>query len=107
MRLRSRASSRSQRLWEALQIVERFGVPVGSLVDWTRIVSPAATPEQRFEIARDLKEAIKARFEPETWQRVAQPIFDRLRAAPARRARRPRHAPAAASPGWSSSTSTS
>jgi hypothetical protein len=34
---------------------------------------------QRFDIARDLKEAIKARFEPEIWQRTAQPIFDRLR----------------------------
>jgi hypothetical protein len=68
-----------RRLWEALQVAERFGVPVASLVDWTRIVSSAATPEQCFEIARDLKEAIKARFEPETWQRVAQPIFDKLR----------------------------
>lgn len=68
-----------QRLWEALQVVERFGVPVGSLLEWARIVSSAATPEQRFDIARDLKEAIKARFEPETWQRVAQPIFDKLR----------------------------
>jgi hypothetical protein len=67
------------RLWEALQIVERFGAPVASLLELTRIISSAATPEQRFEIARDLKEAIKARFEPETWQRVAQPIFDKLR----------------------------
>lgn len=68
-----------QRLWEVLQIVERFGVPVTSLLDWTRIVSPTATADQRFEIARDLKDAIKARFEPETWHRVAQPIFDKLR----------------------------
>ncbi len=68
-----------QRLWEALQVVERFGVPVASLREWTRIASPAVTPVERFEIARDLKEAIKARFEPETWQRVAQPIFDKLR----------------------------
>ena len=67
------------RLWEALQVVERFGVPTASLLEWTRIVSPAATPEQRFEITRGLKDAIKARFEPETWQRVAQPIFDKLR----------------------------
>ncbi len=67
------------RLWEALQVVERFGVPVASLKDWTRIVGTAATPVQRFEITRDLKEAIKARFETEAWQRVAQPIFDKLR----------------------------
>jgi hypothetical protein len=68
-----------QQLWGALQVVERFGVSVASIVEWTRIVSATAIPEQRFTIARDLKEAIKARFEPETWQRVAQPIFDNLR----------------------------
>jgi hypothetical protein len=68
-----------QRLWEVLQVVERFSVPVASLLEWTRIVDPTVTPERRFGIARDLKEAIKSRFEPETWQRVAQPIFDRLR----------------------------
>jgi ABC toxin N-terminal region/Salmonella virulence plasmid 28.1kDa A protein len=67
------------RLWEALQVVERFGVPITSLQEWTRIVNSEATPTQRFEIARELKEAIKARFEPEAWQRVAQPIFDKLR----------------------------
>jgi hypothetical protein len=60
-------------------VVERFGVPVLSVLEWTRIVSPIATSEQRFSIARDLKEALKARFEPEAWQRVAKPIFDRLR----------------------------
>ena len=68
-----------QRLWEGLQVVECFGVPVGALLGWTGIVGSAATPDQRFQIARDVKEAIKARFEPQTWQRVAQPIFDRLR----------------------------
>jgi ABC toxin N-terminal region/Neuraminidase-like domain/Putative peptidoglycan binding domain/Salmonella virulence plasmid 28.1kDa A protein len=67
------------RLWELLQVVERFGVPVPSLLNWTRIVNPSVIPEQRFEIARDLKETIKARFEQETWQRIAQPIFDKLR----------------------------
>lgn len=67
------------RLWEALQVVERFGVPPASLRGWTGIVNTATAATQRFGIARDLKEAIKARFEPETWQRVAQPIFDKLR----------------------------
>ncbi|CAH1073230.1 neuraminidase-like domain-containing protein [Candidatus Nitrotoga sp. 1052] len=68
-----------QRLWEALQVAERFSVPVASLSQWTRIASSAATSAQRFVIASDVKEAIKARFEPETWQRLAQPIFDKLR----------------------------
>jgi hypothetical protein len=68
-----------QRLWDALQVVERFGVPVESVVEWTRIVSAAAGSDQRFAIARDLKEVIKARFEQEAWQLVARPIFDRLR----------------------------
>lgn len=69
-----------ERLWEALKVVERFGVPPGSLLEWTGVVSPAATAERRFEIARDVKESIKARFDAETWLRVAQPIFDALRA---------------------------
>ncbi|HYI12532.1 MAG TPA: neuraminidase-like domain-containing protein [Thermoanaerobaculia bacterium] len=68
-----------QRLWEVLQIVERFGVPVRTLKAWTRIVSPSTGPEERSAITRDVREAIKARFEPEAWQRVAKPIFDRLR----------------------------
>lgn len=68
-----------ERLWKALQLVERMRVPVGSLVEWARVVRPSATPEQRFQIARDLKEAIKSSLEPDVWHRVAQPIFDKLR----------------------------
>jgi 5-hydroxyisourate hydrolase-like protein (transthyretin family) len=68
-----------RRLWDALAVIERFGVPVASVAGWTRIVGAGATPEQRYAVARDLKEAIKARFEPEAWQRLAQPIFDKLR----------------------------
>lgn len=67
------------KLWEVLQVLERFGVSIELLKGWTQIVSPAASPEQRYGIARDLKESVKARFEPETWRRVAQPIFNRLR----------------------------
>ncbi len=67
-----------QRLWEALLVVERFGVALGEIIDWTWIVG-AATSGQRFSIARNIREAIKARFDPEGWQRVAQPIFDKLR----------------------------
>ena len=68
-----------EHLWQALQVVERFGVPVQSLADWTGLAISGATGEQRFGIARNVTEAIKARFDPETWQRVAQPIFDALR----------------------------
>ena len=71
-----------QRLWEALQMTETFGVPVAALSHWTKIVKTATTPEEHQEraaIAQDVKASIKARFEPETWLRVAQPIFDKLR----------------------------
>lgn len=68
-----------RRLWDALELVERFGVPVALVAGWTRIVGAGASPEQRYAVVRDLKEAIKARFEPEAWQRLAQPIFDKLR----------------------------
>ena len=67
------------RLWDVLQAVQRFGVAPGDLFGWTRIVSPVAEPEQRAAIVADVKDAIKARFDPEGWQRVARPIFDALR----------------------------
>lgn len=66
-------------LWQTLQLVERFGAPVASLLKWTRIAGAGVTPGQRFAIAREFKEALKARCEPETWQRVARSIFDKLR----------------------------
>lgn len=69
-----------QRLWDALQVVEQFGVPVRAVRDWTRIVRAGAAPDERFGVARDLKEVLRARFDTEAWRRVAQPVFDRLRA---------------------------
>ncbi|MFY9488418.1 MAG: neuraminidase-like domain-containing protein, partial [Solirubrobacterales bacterium] len=67
------------RLWDALQVVERLGAPVPSIVAWTAVVSPGASSGEQQSIARDMKEAIKAGLAPEVWQRTAQPIFDRLR----------------------------
>jgi hypothetical protein len=61
------------RLWEALQVVEKLGVPVEKIVSW-------ATPAfLDFSIARDLRNTVNARYEPENWQRIAQSIFDKLR----------------------------
>jgi hypothetical protein len=60
------------RLWEVLQVVEKLGVPAEAIVRW-------ATPSPNSAIARDLKDTVKARYEPENWQRIAQPIFDKLR----------------------------
>ncbi|MEZ4861711.1 MAG: neuraminidase-like domain-containing protein [Caldilineaceae bacterium] len=68
-----------RRLWAALQVVEHFGVSVASLRNWTGIVNVGTSPEIRFAIAHDVRETIKARFAPETWQAVARAIFDRLR----------------------------
>jgi hypothetical protein len=67
------------RLWDALQIAERMGVPVASFSAWSRLVSPGATGSERFTVVRDLKAAIKARLDDEGWRRVAQATFDPLR----------------------------
>ncbi|WP_169788828.1 neuraminidase-like domain-containing protein [Vulgatibacter incomptus] len=66
------------RLWEALEAIERIGVSVASVVGWTRIVDNRDSG-QSFAIARDLADTIKAGSEPEEWQRIAKPIFDKLR----------------------------
>ena len=68
-----------ERLWAGLQLMERFGATAATIQGWTAIISPAASAQTRSAIAAEVRETIKARYEPETWQRVAQPIFDRLR----------------------------
>jgi hypothetical protein len=67
------------RLWETLQVTETLGVPLDAIARWTEIVNPTKTSAERFGIARDLRNTVKARYEPENWQRIAQPIFDKLR----------------------------
>jgi hypothetical protein len=68
------------RIWEALQMATSLGVPATALGRWTAVVSPTATAADRFAIARDLRNTFKARYEQEDWLRVAQPVFDVLRA---------------------------
>lgn len=68
-----------EQLWQVLQVVEKLGVPLTAMKRWTDIINPARTSDERFVIARDLRNTVKAKYEPETWQRIAQPIFDRLR----------------------------
>lgn len=68
------------RLWDALQMIERFGVQPEWLQHWTLSASMRSSPQQRRELVDGLKKALKARFEPETWQRWMQPISNRLRA---------------------------
>lgn len=63
---------RMERLWQALQIVERFGVQVAALKKWL-------TPAPDSSIAMDVRNTIKSRYEPEAWQRIAKAIFDPLR----------------------------
>jgi hypothetical protein len=64
---------RLTRLWQALQVVETFGVPMASLKKWL-------TPRPDATTAMDVRSTIKARYAPETWQRIAKSIFDPLRA---------------------------
>jgi peptidoglycan hydrolase-like protein with peptidoglycan-binding domain len=63
---------RLERLWQALQVVEKFGVQVASLKKWL-------TPTPESNVAMDVRNTIKSRFEPETWQHLAKAIFDPLR----------------------------
>jgi len=67
------------RLWNALQAVDQLSVTAGDLARSTGIIDPLQTSGERFSIAAALRNTVKARYEPESWQRVAQPIFDKLR----------------------------
>jgi hypothetical protein len=65
------------RVWEVLSLAARLGVEPAMLRAWAQLaVGGAAAPAA---VARDVRDAVKARYQPEQWRRVAQPIFDRLR----------------------------
>lgn len=68
-----------QKLWSGLQLVYAFGIPLQSLIDSIDIVSSGQAEEKYQSIAQNLKNALKAKYEPETWQQIAQPIYDKLR----------------------------
>jgi hypothetical protein len=64
-------------LWEVLKLAGKLGVSAGDLARW-------ATPTPNADLSnvnliRDLRSTLKARYEPDRWQSIAQPIFDKLR----------------------------
>jgi peptidoglycan hydrolase-like protein with peptidoglycan-binding domain len=61
-----------QKLWNMLQVIEKLGVSADAVVRW-------ASPAPGFSVARDLRDTVKARYDPETWRLVAKAIFDKLR----------------------------
>jgi hypothetical protein len=67
------------RLWDALRAVESLGVGLAAIINSTEIVSATKTQDERFDIASNLRNMVKARYETENWQRIAKPIFDKLR----------------------------
>lgn len=67
------------RLWDVLRAAETLGVDLDAIVNSTQIIDTTKTPEQRFGIATNLRNIVKARYESENWRRIAQPIFDKLR----------------------------
>lgn len=60
------------RLWRVLSLATRLGVDPAALGRW-------ATPAPDHAVAGDLRDTVKARYAPQQWLRVAQPIFDLLR----------------------------
>ncbi|MGA9773951.1 MAG: neuraminidase-like domain-containing protein [Blastocatellia bacterium] len=68
-----------QRLRDILQMVEKLGIQVTDIKKWMTIVSRTTLPEDKYAIARELRNTVKARYEGESWQGIAQSIFDQLR----------------------------
>ncbi len=67
------------KLWNALKIIQTFGIPAVALSDAAAITSTGLAEDKCQSLAENLKNAVKARYELETWQQIAQPIFDKLR----------------------------
>lgn len=61
-----------RRLWRAMNLAQKLGVPVETVARW-------ATPSPDAAIAREVRHSVKARYERESWLTLAPTIFDRLR----------------------------
>ncbi len=61
------------RLWQALQILETFGIRMEALKGWLSVRPDAV-------VARRVRDAIKSRYEPAAWLQIAKSIYDPLRA---------------------------
>ncbi len=61
-----------RRLWQAMHLVSRVGIPAAAVI-------AAATPEPDAATGGALRDAVRARFDEAMWQRVAPEIFDPLR----------------------------
>ena len=67
------------RLWDALQMVQTLGLGPDKLAGATGIVDPSKTNDDRFVIAGNLKNAVKAHYQPGDWRAIAQSVFDPIR----------------------------
>ncbi len=66
-----------RRVWDALQIVQRLGLPTAVIAAATAIVD--AVPASPDRIAASVKNAVKSRYTPEQWRPIAESVFNPLR----------------------------
>ncbi|MHB8655043.1 MAG: neuraminidase-like domain-containing protein [Terriglobia bacterium] len=67
-----------RRIWSALQLAQVMGIPVSALTA-SSLIASLSPPASAQGIATSLKNAVKARFTPDTWRAIAKSIFDKLR----------------------------
>jgi hypothetical protein len=67
------------RLWAALQMLQRLGVPLAALTGVATVIDSTAPHDDRLVAARDLQNALKALYDQEAWLRVAPSVVDKLR----------------------------
>lgn len=67
------------KLWRALKLVGKAGVPASKLSGWPSIADPGSSDTDRHRIARETRDAVRARGPLGVWPRVAAPVSDRLR----------------------------
>lgn len=66
-------------VWRALRLVHRTSLSASTLAGWSAITDPATSAVDRQRIAREAREALRARGRGTSWQRAATPVNDKLR----------------------------
>ena len=68
-----------QKIGAITQLLHRFGVSIGALENVTSIIDANSSNIERYQIANNFKNTIKARYSVSNWRKIAASIYDKLR----------------------------
>jgi len=68
-----------EKIWKVLQLLHQFGIRIEDFDSVISVLNIGLSNDERYRLASNFKNVIKARYSPDNWNRIAPSIFDPLR----------------------------